>query len=87
VKFYRPAIEGSWPTGEEQSRMQARFEMASQLVCLLCRRRVHASAGEALEPKLVSLAYDRRLEIQVDVVAISGKVPQNLFQLANPSSE
>jgi hypothetical protein len=27
-----------------------------------CPRRVHASAGEALEPELVSLAYDQRLE-------------------------
>jgi tetratricopeptide (TPR) repeat protein len=32
VKFYHRAIDGSWPAGQEQNRMQARFELASLLV-------------------------------------------------------
>ncbi len=31
VKFYRRAIDGSWPAGQEQNRMQARFELAALL--------------------------------------------------------
>jgi tetratricopeptide (TPR) repeat protein len=31
LKFYRRAIDGSWPAGQEQTRMQARFELASFL--------------------------------------------------------
>ena len=31
VKFYRRAIDGTWPAGQTQNRMQARFELASLL--------------------------------------------------------
>lgn len=31
VKFYRRAIDGSWPAGQEKTRMQARFQLASLL--------------------------------------------------------
>jgi CIC family chloride channel protein len=31
TKFYRRAIDGSWPAGQEKSRLQARFELASLL--------------------------------------------------------
>jgi CIC family chloride channel protein len=31
VKFYRRAIDGTWPAGQQGSRMQARFELASLL--------------------------------------------------------
>ncbi len=31
VKLYRRAIDGSWPAGQEQNRMEARFELASLL--------------------------------------------------------
>ena len=31
VKLYRRAIDGVWPAGQEQTRMQARFELASLL--------------------------------------------------------
>jgi chloride channel protein, CIC family len=31
VKTYHRAIDGAWPTGQEQNRMQARFELASLL--------------------------------------------------------
>jgi tetratricopeptide (TPR) repeat protein len=31
AKFYRRAIDGMWPAGQDQNRMQARFELASLL--------------------------------------------------------
>ena len=31
VKFYRHAIDGVWPAGQDQNRMQARFELAALL--------------------------------------------------------
>jgi CIC family chloride channel protein len=31
IKFYRRAIDGTWPAGQDQSRMQARVELASML--------------------------------------------------------
>jgi tetratricopeptide (TPR) repeat protein len=31
AKFYHRAIDGAWPAGQEQNRMQARFELASLL--------------------------------------------------------
>jgi tetratricopeptide (TPR) repeat protein len=31
VKFYRRAIDGAWPAGQDRNRMQARFELASLL--------------------------------------------------------
>jgi tetratricopeptide (TPR) repeat protein/CBS domain-containing protein len=31
VKYYRRAIDGSWPAGQEQTRLQARFELAALL--------------------------------------------------------
>jgi hypothetical protein len=70
-----------------QKLLRSEVSPMARLVWRRCTRRVHARADEALEPKLVSLACDRRLGIQVDVVAISGKCPQNLSPLANPSSE
>jgi CIC family chloride channel protein len=31
MKFYRRAIDGSWPAGQDKTRMQARFQLASML--------------------------------------------------------
>ncbi|HTW66920.1 MAG TPA: chloride channel protein [Bryobacteraceae bacterium] len=61
VKLYRRAIDGSWPPGQDQARMQARFE----LVSLLGKAGQKTQAVAELLAALGPAAHDNALKIKI----------------------
>jgi tetratricopeptide (TPR) repeat protein len=61
VKYYRRAIDGSWPAGQEQNRMQARFELASLLEQAGQRTQAIAELLAALGPAVRDASAKRKI--------------------------
>jgi tetratricopeptide (TPR) repeat protein len=72
VKFYRRAIDGSWPADQTQNRMQARFELASLLEKTGQRTQAIAELLAALGPA----AHDAAVQKKIGQLMLSYGAPR-----------
>ena len=72
VKFYRHAIDGAWPAGQDQTRMQARFELASLLEKAGQKTQAIAELLAALGPA----AHDSAVKSKIGQLLLSYGAPR-----------
>jgi chloride channel protein, CIC family len=72
VKFYRRAIDGAWPAGEDQNRTQARFELVSLLEKSGQRTQAIAELLAALGPA----AHDSAAKKKIGQLLLSYGAPR-----------
>jgi chloride channel protein, CIC family len=72
VKFYRHAIDGAWPAGQDQNRMQARFELAALFEKAGQRTQAVAELLAALGPA----AHDSAVRKKIGQLLLSYGAPR-----------
>ena len=72
AKFYRRAIDGTWPAGQDQNRMQARFELASLMEKAGQRTQAIAELLAALGPA----AHDTTVKNKIGQLLLSYGAPR-----------
>jgi len=90
VKLYHRAIDGSWPAGQEQNRMQARFELATLLEKNGQRTQAVAELLAALGPAARDAVVRRKiggLLLSYGATREAADVFRNLIQLDNRDTQ
>src|SRR5579863_9510337 len=72
VKYYRRAIDGSWPAGQEQNRMEARFDLAALLAKSGQRTQATAELLAALGPA----THDNPVKAKIGQLLLNNGAPR-----------